>query len=117
MALPEHEIAKLILKFISKEISPEEMELLQEYLDASAVNRKRFAALTKMPVLKKRLRDFYNSTSDEAAGWERIRRKLYEEALPMVVHQRSFHWVRYAAAAMVIITAGVLTYEFAGKQS
>ncbi len=123
MALSEKEIARLVLKFIGKDISPEEIGLLQQYLDESLENRRRFAEWTKIPVLKTRLLEYYNSidTDKEDAAWQQIRNRLREQALPEQaappVRLRSFHWVRYAAAAVVIVTAGLLVYQLTGKKS
>ena len=123
MALSEKEIARLVLKFIGKDISPEEIGLLQQYLDESSENRRRFAEWTKIPVLKTRLLEYYNSidADKEDAAWLLVRNRMREQAMPeqpaRPVKLHSFHWVRYAAAAVVIITAGFLAYQFMGKKS
>jgi hypothetical protein len=76
MASSEQQIAELVLKFIGKTISPGELDQLQEYLDESDANRQKFADLTNIDILKKRLREFYNNTGDADATWQRIQDKL-----------------------------------------
>lgn len=119
----EQDIAKIILKYIEKEqLSAEESATLKNYLTGSMANRRKFVELTKKQGLKKKLSDFSGITKENAeATWQKIQEKLrediqLEEQTPFIpTPQRSFTWIRYAAAAIIIITAGAMVYLLAGK--
>jgi len=122
----EHDMARLFLKFFSKEkLSPAETALLKTYLTASMANRRKFIELTKKLELKDRLQEFSkNINQSEENVWKLIQDKLradvstnQEQTHVIPIRGRSFMWIRWAAAAMVVITAGSLIYLLAGKHS
>ena len=122
----EHDMARLFLKFISKEkLSPAETALLKEYLTASMANRRKFIALTKKHGLQDRLQEFSkNIDESEDTVWKLVQDKLRagvhykNEETPIIpTRGRSFTWVRWAAAAMVIVMTGSLAWFLTAKKS
>ncbi|SMC87626.1 FecR family protein [Pedobacter africanus] len=101
------EIEDLILKFLKKEISPEEESLLQQWIDQDDKNKMLFNELTNKDLLQNKMQAFH---SIEKFQKEAARKELFMQigteakVVPINRFKRSLGWI---AAAVVIGVAAI----------
>ncbi|QMW06672.1 FecR family protein [Spirosoma foliorum] len=99
----------LIAKYLKGELSDQEREELEDWLAQSDHNRALFTKLTQEATINTELTKF--GSSDKAEAWE----KIVSETGYNTPNHRSYigkRLLRYAAAAVVVILAGLLLYPF-----
>ncbi|GAB4046581.1 FecR family protein [Spirosoma litoris] len=99
----------LIAKYLKGELSDQEREELEDWIAQSDHNRALFTKLTQEATINTELSKF--GSSDKAEAWE----KIVSETGYNTSDRRSYigkRLLRYAAAAVVVILAGLLLYPF-----
>ncbi len=100
MQLTEQQVAGLILKSVTRNLTGEELEALDAWKAASADNQRQFEELTNLNSLKSRLAAF--SALDQPVS----------PTAPVVhrVHLLRAAWFRYAAAIIILFGVAGITY-------
>ncbi len=93
--IPYHIIAKLAVKHLTDDLSEQEVEVLQDWLNESERNKQLFSRLQNKNELQENLH-LYNSI-DEKRALERAREELEIPDLKV----SSKKWIRYAAAILI----------------
>jgi transmembrane sensor len=94
-------IRDLIVKHIREEITPAEKDQLQQWIDASGSNRQLFDELTTLPSLYEKLNACDRYVAEKDVVWEKIEKKPGGR-LAFI----KSGWVKYAAAAVILLIAG-----------
>lgn len=106
----QEEIARLILKFLQRAISPSEKQLLNEWINASEEHRERFRAFVEPKELKQRVALWSKAGEDIEHAWEILQRQL--ERPELTPERRIPIYRRYwqTTAAVVLVIAGATIY-------
>lgn len=123
MELDRHRITELTLKYVRRELSPEERVELEAWFDASPYNRERFEERIRVESLLEGIVVWENTRENMAAVEEGIDwSRVGEEPAPVrEISRAPRRWGRLAAAAAVlaILVGGALWWESrkAGKSA
>jgi len=97
----------LIVKHFTNEISPEDENVLREWLEVSEENRKQFEQLKELLQLSDN--SFKTYTPNTPEQWDKLKAKIEADSSDVkVVTLFNRHWWKVAAAALLIIGAGYL---------
>lgn len=104
----KEEIQELMVRSItSGELNPEEQAKLNSWLLLDAKNQQEYNDLIAVKNLfaHKGLK-----RPDVDAGWENVRQRISEAPLRVLSSARSFSWLRYAAAVVILSAVGLTAY-------
>src|SRR5688500_3835122 len=93
------EMGGIILKYLQKDISPEQEVLLQDWLLKSEHNKKLFDELQNNDSLIAEMKRY----NESIARTEGAKLKALEEVFPKSSKVKRMSWLRYAAAAVLLI--------------
>jgi ferric-dicitrate binding protein FerR (iron transport regulator) len=102
-------VASLITKYLEEKLSPEEKWQLEEWLEKHEENRTLFQSLTNEKEIQQSVNELLNI--DRAAGLDRLMRQIKPR------HISSIRTWQYAAAAAVLLFAGVTTMYYGVKHN
>ncbi|GAB3891061.1 DUF4974 domain-containing protein [Larkinella knui] len=103
---------ELIVKYLKGELNDREKEELDQWIAQSAHNQTLFEKLTEEDNLTLQLERFTPSGKEEA--WERIVAETGRKSTEKTTYI-GIRWMRYAAAALVLVVSGLLVYRFTHK--
>lgn len=102
------EMGGVILKYLQKDISPEQEALLKDWLLKSEHNKKLFEELQNNDSLIAEMKRY----NESIARTESAKLRAVEEAFPKSGKVKRMSWFRYAAAAVLLIMLGGGYYLF-----
>lgn len=102
------EMGGVILKYLQKDISPEQEALLKDWLLKSEHNKKLLDELQNNDSLIAEMKRY----NESIARTERAKLRAVEEAFPKSRKVKRMSWFRYAAAAVLLIMLGGGYYLF-----
>ena len=102
----------LIVKYLKGELDDREKEELDQWIARSDHNRTLFEKLTQEENLNLELERFIPTGKEQA--WERIMAETSSNPAKNKTYI-GIRWIRYAAAALVLIVSGLLVYRISHK--
>lgn len=101
------QIDDLISKFLKGTLDNSDRIVLEDWVNASDANKKVFENLSNKEWVASELEKIYEF--DENAGWETIANSLYAKNKGRSIRP---YWMKWVAAAVVLIAAGTIGYRF-----
>jgi transmembrane sensor len=103
---------ELIVKYLKGELDDREKEELDQWIAESDHNQALFEKLTGEESLSIELERF--APTNKAQAWERIATETSINTREKITYI-GIRWIRYAAAALLIVGSGLLVYRFSRK--
>ena len=108
---PPPYIKDLIIKFLEKEASPTEVEILEDWLKQDEKHRKQFDEINDTFQAAISLGRFTHQKTDHA--WKKLSHKINEtEVKPITLSTSKTLWLKIAATVLVIVVAGIGLSKF-----
>lgn len=114
--MKQHMSEELLIRYLLGEGSPDEISEVEAWAASHSANAKKLDEISRILETSKRLAQF--SPVDEREAWVRFKSKrgpVLNQPVELLPEQVYSKWFSIAAAVLLLIGAGTLTYLFSGK--